>query len=331
MSNDRRSARLRHEHVAADITDLIATLDPLYALKIHTHAAADIVSGTMATARLGSGTASSATFLRGDQTWSSTLNSANGATTPALTLTATSGDAFVRATNVSGLQTKFGSGTGSGIIGTTTNHPLELFTNNTLRAYWNTTGTQYAINPSSGLAPAMVVQGNSTGVTNVAYVDFTESNGTVRGWIGDGSTSNNNFAVTATTNLSLRANGGEVMQLGDFGAFAVNYKLQSSGWAGNYYTGGLAVQLGVTSSRGYFHVWDQTANAYGPAYIVGTEVRLHAGTGAAVFDVALLDSGGGAESFHLQLRDITAGAFKRVYRGPVDSGGAGYRVVRILN
>lgn len=35
----------------------------------HTHAAADITTGTLATARLGSGTANSTTFLRGDQTW----------------------------------------------------------------------------------------------------------------------------------------------------------------------------------------------------------------------------------------------------------------------
>jgi hypothetical protein len=35
----------------------------------HTHAAADITSGTIATVRLGSGTASSSTFLRGDNTW----------------------------------------------------------------------------------------------------------------------------------------------------------------------------------------------------------------------------------------------------------------------
>lgn len=35
----------------------------------HTHAASDIASGTIATARLGSGTANSTTFLRGDQTW----------------------------------------------------------------------------------------------------------------------------------------------------------------------------------------------------------------------------------------------------------------------
>lgn len=35
----------------------------------HVHSASSITSGTMATARLGSGTANSTTFLRGDQTY----------------------------------------------------------------------------------------------------------------------------------------------------------------------------------------------------------------------------------------------------------------------
>jgi hypothetical protein len=35
----------------------------------HTHSAADLTSGTVAAARLGSGTANSTTYLRGDQTW----------------------------------------------------------------------------------------------------------------------------------------------------------------------------------------------------------------------------------------------------------------------
>jgi hypothetical protein len=42
--------------------------------KRHKHDAADVVAGTMATARLGSGTASVNTFLRGDQTYARTWN-----------------------------------------------------------------------------------------------------------------------------------------------------------------------------------------------------------------------------------------------------------------
>lgn len=43
--------------------------DTRYAAASHAHAASDITSGTIATARLGSGSASSSTYLRGDQTW----------------------------------------------------------------------------------------------------------------------------------------------------------------------------------------------------------------------------------------------------------------------
>ena len=39
------------------------------AAAVHTHAAADVVSGTLDAARLGSGTANSGTWLRGDSTW----------------------------------------------------------------------------------------------------------------------------------------------------------------------------------------------------------------------------------------------------------------------
>lgn len=62
------AAATSHTHAIADTTGLQTALDAKSATG-HTHAATDIASGTIATARLGSGTASASTFLRGDQTW----------------------------------------------------------------------------------------------------------------------------------------------------------------------------------------------------------------------------------------------------------------------
>jgi hypothetical protein len=57
-----------HTHAISDVTGLQTALDGKAALS-HNHAASAIISGTLATARLGSGTANSSKFLRGDQTW----------------------------------------------------------------------------------------------------------------------------------------------------------------------------------------------------------------------------------------------------------------------
>lgn len=46
----------------------------------HTHAASDITSGVMATARLGTGTADATTYLAGDQTYKPAVTSVNGST-----------------------------------------------------------------------------------------------------------------------------------------------------------------------------------------------------------------------------------------------------------
>ncbi len=46
----------------------------------HNHAASEIASGTIATARLGSGTANSTTYLRGDQTWATVSAGVGGST-----------------------------------------------------------------------------------------------------------------------------------------------------------------------------------------------------------------------------------------------------------
>jgi len=61
-------ASTTHSHAIADVTDLQTTLNGK-ALTAHSHAAGDITSGTLATVRLGSGTANNTTFLRGDNTW----------------------------------------------------------------------------------------------------------------------------------------------------------------------------------------------------------------------------------------------------------------------
>lgn len=57
-----------HTHAQSDITSLVSDLAGK-AASSHNHAASDINSGTIGTARLGSGTANSSTYLRGDQTW----------------------------------------------------------------------------------------------------------------------------------------------------------------------------------------------------------------------------------------------------------------------
>lgn len=61
-------ASASHTHAQSDITNLTTDLAGKAAVS-HTHNASDIDTGTISTARLGSGTPDSSKFLRGDQTW----------------------------------------------------------------------------------------------------------------------------------------------------------------------------------------------------------------------------------------------------------------------
>lgn len=85
--NDARTP-LAHTHPQSDVTNLVTDLAGK-AAAVHTHDAADITSGTVATARLGSGTANSTTFLRGDQTWATPTGSGGSVTISKSILTAT--------------------------------------------------------------------------------------------------------------------------------------------------------------------------------------------------------------------------------------------------
>jgi hypothetical protein len=83
----------------ADVSGLQTALDGKqasgsYAASTHTHAASDIASGTIATARLGSGSATSSTYLRGDNTWA-TPSGSGGATVAKAFLASTQANSTV--------------------------------------------------------------------------------------------------------------------------------------------------------------------------------------------------------------------------------------------
>lgn len=149
-----------------------------YAPAVHTHAAADITSGTVATARLGSGTANSTTFLRGDSTWSSISGAGLGDVTgPAASVdndlvlfSGTSGKLLKR-TALSGVPVLVSGTVGvipapvGALVGTTDNQVLssKTLSTPTISSGVLTTGTAPTIAVGSGAGStgtAVLISGN---------------------------------------------------------------------------------------------------------------------------------------------------------------------------
>lgn len=70
-------------------SDALSASDIGAAASSHSHSASDITSGTIGTARLGSGTASSSTYLRGDGQWATPAGGSGNPTVVALSYSST--------------------------------------------------------------------------------------------------------------------------------------------------------------------------------------------------------------------------------------------------
>jgi hypothetical protein len=159
---------------ASDISGIPATFTP----SGHQHNASDITAGTMATARLGSGSANSSSFLRGDQVYTNnlagdltltagttetrSLNVGQGRTGDGIATLDLIGDAtytdfgarFVRNGTANGTTQVIHRGTGSLSLIAQDNAAIGFSTQNTQRAYINGAGlfvAGYGINVSGGL------------------------------------------------------------------------------------------------------------------------------------------------------------------------------------
>ena len=160
--------------------------------------ASNLSSGTVATARLGTGTASSSNYLRGDGTWSAVSVSPAGSNTQ---IQYNSSGSFAGSSNLTfdGTNLSFNSGYGSAGVAYA------------CRAWVNFNGTNGAIRSSGGVTS---VTRNATGKYTINFsITFPDANYTITGSAasnsggdnyrglatGSGPSSNNDFSMTTTS------------------------------------------------------------------------------------------------------------------------------------
>ena len=186
-----------------------------FAATVHTHAAADIVSGTVATARLGSGTADATTFLRGDSTWGA--NPLGTVTTVSVTTAAGVSGSVANATTTPAITVSLGAITPTSVnavVLSGASAPTLAVTGTTTVSGANT-GDQTNI---SGNAATVTTNANLTGgVTSVGNAATVITNANLTG----GVTSAGN-AATVVTNANLT---GGVTSVGNAATVVTNANL----------------------------------------------------------------------------------------------------------
>lgn len=135
---------------------------------VHTHAASDIVSGTIATARLGSGTANSSTYLRGDNTWQ-TIPGGGGGTVTSVDITSSG----------AGISASGGPITGSGSFTVSLSANLQSWSGVAPSTKADLASPTFTGDPK---APTPATGDNDTSIATTAFVKaqgYTTNAGTV--------------------------------------------------------------------------------------------------------------------------------------------------------
>lgn len=268
----------------------------------HTHPAADIVSGTVAPARLGSGSATSSTYLRGDSTWA-TIPTGPTTTTKRVTLTFGSPN--------SGLA----NGTPTAIGANTVNsRALNMLQKAPVRYRFRIANAS----AQNGNNPATPVQVDSIWIGKPAYTDGAHNNK----WLGDMTatptlvyTGPAALATSGTSDLVTGwvTNAGEITAYAPF-VFSLGITTSSGGsglimsdiYGGMQYGPTSTTQTGVAVPGGGYN--------YAGAVL---DVRMEYEIDATEKDLVALVIGASGESGYSGTGDLSANP--RVLNDPVDA------------